>query len=73
MIRIFIHPTLKNKIASDLGVTIQFVNRALSFRTSTRQAIAIRKIALERGGRYSDGSPDTEAIKKKKYAGGARR
>ncbi|XAW31932.1 hypothetical protein [Porphyromonas phage phage019b_ATCC49417] len=72
MIRVFAHSALKNKIAADLGVSVQFVNRALSFRTNSRQAVAIRRIVLERGGRYSDGTPDTEAIRKKKHVSTSR-
>lgn len=69
MVRILIHYSEKVAISELFGVSMQFVNAALRFQKNSQKAIAIRKMALERGGRHTDGSPDKVALSSKEYAG----
>ncbi|WP_157766520.1 hypothetical protein [Porphyromonas gingivalis] len=52
----------------EFGVSVQFVRAALNFKRGGDKATAIRRAALERGGRQTDGSPDRVALSAKEYA-----
>lgn len=68
MVRILIHHSDKVAISELFDVSIQFVNASLRFQRNSQKAIAIRKMALECGGRHTDGSPDKAALSSKEYA-----
>ena len=68
MIRIMIEASVKLALSEEFGVSVQFVRAALNFKRGGDKAIAIRRAALERGGRQTDGSPDKVALSAKEYA-----
>ncbi len=69
MIRIMVEPSVKCALSKEFGVSVQFVRAALNFKRGSDKAVAIRRAALERGGRQTDGSPDNAALSAKEYAG----
>ena len=68
MIRVMIEASVKLALSEEFGVSVQFVRAALNFKRGGDKAIAIRRAALERGGRQTDGSPDKVALSAKEYA-----
>lgn len=68
MIRIMVDASIKSLLSEEFGVSVQFVRAALNFKRGGDKAIAIRRAALERGGRQTDGSPDKVALSAKEYA-----
>ena len=51
------------KIAKTYGVTTQCVSMALNFRRNSSQAVAIRAMALENGGKLFEESTNHKNIK----------
>lgn len=68
MIRIMVGASVKSRLSKEFGVSVQFVRAALNYKRGGDKAVAIRRAALERGGRHTDGSPDRVALSAKEYA-----
>lgn len=68
MIRIMVDASIKSILSKEFGVSVQFVRSALNYKRGGDKAVAIRRAALERGGRQTDGSPDKAALSAKVYA-----
>ena len=52
---------IKKQLVVDFKTSSVSVWKALTFKTESRFANMIRKAALERGGRFSDGTPSLES------------